>query len=100
LVHRRGYGFPYTAARQFHQGFKENWRSLRAVFALDYGVDPRSWSAADRAAIAFLLLKREYRNDTDSLRELFLLVDDKAAVAAIDRQKMGQPDRVEVGEAP
>lgn len=89
MVFEGGYGFSYAAAREFHQGLKANWRHLRAVFVLD-GLDPRSWSAADRAAVAYLLLKRQYRDDPTALRELLLLADDKAAVADLDRQIMGQ----------
>lgn len=57
------------------------------MFALD-GIDWRSWTAADRVAATFLLLKRQYKRsgDTQALRDLYLLVGDKAAVAAIDNQ--------------
>lgn len=62
------------------------------MFSLD-GLDWRSWTAADRAAVTFLLLKRQYKTagDHQALRELFTLVDDKAALAALDREIMGQP---------
>lgn len=59
------------------------------MWALD-GVDWRSWTAADRAAVCFLLLKKQYRDDVPALRELLLLVEDKEAVAELDREIMGQ----------
>lgn len=95
-VHRDGDRFPYTATVQFHQEIKENWRHLRAVFALD-GVDWRSWTAADRTAVAFLLLKRQHKRagDTGALRELLLMVGDNAGVAVLDRQLMGQTPSIE-----
>lgn len=66
------------------------------MFALD-GLDWRSWTAADRAAATYLLLKRQYRStkNLDALRELFLLAGDVEAVAALDREKMGQTPTIE-----
>jgi hypothetical protein len=64
------------------------------MFALE-GIDWRGWSAADRAAVAFLLLKRQNRDDPTMLRELFVLVEDSDAVAELDRQMMSQPRQVE-----
>jgi hypothetical protein len=78
---------------------RDDWRELRAEFALA-GIDWRSWSAADHAAVGFLLLKRHFAGDSVALRALFELVEDTAAVAAIDRVSMGQPDRVEVRDRP
>lgn len=59
-------------------------------------MDWRSWSAADRTAVAYLMLKRQYRNDPHALRELYELVGDTDAIAALDRQIMGQGSSVEV----
>jgi hypothetical protein len=67
------------------------------VFALD-GIDPRSWSAADRYAVAYLMLKRQYASDPHLLRELYELVGDKNALAALDRATMHQPAQVEVSD--
>lgn len=60
------------------------------------GLDWRSWSAADRAAVVYILLQRANRDDTDELRKLYELVGDTAAVAAIDRDRMGQEPSVPV----
>lgn len=40
--------------------------------------------------MCFLLLKKQYRDDVPALRELLLLVEDKEAVAELDREIMGQ----------
>lgn len=64
------------------------------MWALE-GADWRSWSAADRAAVVFLILKR-IAKEPQERRELFELVEDYEAVAAIDREKMGQSSQVEV----
>lgn len=47
--------------------------------------------------MAYLLLKRQFQadGDTDALRDLFVLVDDKDAVAALDREKMGQTPTIQ-----
>lgn len=65
------------------------------MFALE-GIDWRAWTAADRCAVAFLMLKRQYKasGDNGSLRELYLLVEDRNAVAELDRQIMGQTGQV------
>jgi hypothetical protein len=68
---------------------------LRAEFALA-GLDWRSWSAADRAAVTFLMLKRQHGDDPVALRALYVMVDDTEAVAEMDRQKMSQPAQVAV----
>lgn len=67
------------------------------MFALD-GLNPRSWTAADRASVAYLLWQRSAKasNDGDALRELFTLTDDHAALGALDREIMGQTAQVEV----
>lgn len=64
------------------------------MFALD-GIDPRGWTAADRAAVAYLLAKQN-TTDKTALRELYELADDRKALAVLDRQIMGQPETVEV----
>ena len=63
------------------------------MFALD-GLDWRSWSAADFASVSYLMLRRQYAHDPTELRNLYLLVDDLDAVAALDREIMGQPRQV------
>jgi hypothetical protein len=93
-VYGGGHGFPYRAVTEFHHGLKENWRHLRAVFALD-GIDWRGWSAADRTAIAYLLLKRQHHNNPTVLRELYELAGDTAALAELGRQGMGQDSTIE-----
>lgn len=62
---------------------------MRAQFALA-GIDWRSWTAADRAAVTYLMLKRQCADDTAALRELLLLADDREAVAELDRNIMNQ----------
>lgn len=67
------------------------------MFALE-GIDPRQWTPADRCAVSFLLLKRAYRSagDMAGLRNLYELVEDREALAALDREIMGQGRQVEV----
>lgn len=65
---------------------------MRAELAIS-GVDWRSWSAADRVNATYLLLKRNL--DTDGLRELYRFVGDKNALAAMDREIMGQPSTIQ-----
>lgn len=64
------------------------------MWALE-GADWRTWTAADRAAVIFLLLKRVTK-DPQEMRDLFELVEDYDAVAAVDREKMGQTSQIEV----
>lgn len=93
LVCGGGYGFSYTAVRELETALKTHWRELRAEFALA-GVDWRSWSAADRAAVAYRLAKQR-TTDPKALRTLYELVDDKDAIAELDRSNMGQARTVE-----
>lgn len=62
---------------------------------LDHGINWRDLSAADVVSVSFLWLKRQYRNDPEALRGLYELVGDKAAIAALDRAKMGQSESIE-----
>lgn len=62
-----------------------NWRHLRAQFALE-GIDWRGWTAADRVAVAYLMLQRQNADDKTALRSLYELVEDKHALAALDNQ--------------
>lgn len=66
------------------------------MFAVD-GVNVHTWTAADQVAVSYQLLRRRFRaeGDTTLLRELFELADDKDALAALDREVMGQPRRLE-----
>lgn len=75
----------------------ENWSRLRGVFALE-GLDPSGWSAADRCSLTYRMLVREASGD--ALRGLYDLVDDREAVAAFDRDRMGQGEQVEIAETP
>jgi hypothetical protein len=67
------------------------------VFALD-GVNWRVWSAADRVSATYALLLRTL--DGDGLRALHTLMGDKAAVAALDREKMGQTEQLQLDNPP
>lgn len=64
------------------------------MFALS-GVDWRSWSAADRAAVGYLLLRRQHADDVTALRELYELADDTEGLAALARQNLGQGHTIE-----
>lgn len=63
------------------------------MFALE-GIDWRGWTAADRTAVAYLMLKRQNKDNPAGLRELYELVGDKAALAALDRSIMGQSQTI------
>lgn len=92
-----GAGFSYTAAQTLWQALDTSWRTLRGELALA-GVEWRTWSAADRVSATYVLLKRNLSGD--ALRDLYELVGDKDAVAAMDRETMGQPAQVEVTQPP
>lgn len=89
-----GYRFPYTAVQAFHQEITAAWPQLRGVLALE-GVNWRQWSAADFASVGYRLLRRA-ASTPDQLRELFELVGDRDALAALDREIMGQGSMIEV----
>lgn len=67
---------------------------MRAVWALD-GVDWRGWTAADRAAVTYVMLKRQHSSDPQALRELYEMVGDTAALATLDRSIMGQTKTIQ-----
>jgi hypothetical protein len=93
-IHPRGNRFPYAAAVHFREALAGNWRHLRAQFALA-GIDWRSWTAADRAAVTYMMLRRQYAGDHAALRELFELADDRDALAALARANMGQTPTIQ-----
>lgn len=88
-----GYGFPYTAAVYLAKALAGNWRHVRAQFALK-GIEWRSWSAADQAAVSYLMLQRQYADDKTALRSLYELVEDRDALAELDRTIMGQSQTI------
>lgn len=51
-------------------------------------------------AVAYDLMRRVYRDDPTQLRNLYDMVGDRAAVAALDREIMGQAGGVPVGDIP
>jgi hypothetical protein len=57
-------------------------------------LDWRSWTAADFAAVGYLLLRRQHANDPDALKELYELADDQDALAALAREIMGQSSTI------
>lgn len=70
---------------------------MRGRFALD-GVKWREWSAADRVAATYLLLKTTLTGA--ELRELYVVAGDWDAVATLDRDNMGQTGGVELTDVP
>lgn len=62
------------------------------MFALE-GINWRAWTAADRAAVAYRLLKQTLTGD--DLRGLYELVGDRSAIAALDREIMGQAPTIQ-----